>query len=83
MFKKSASYQTRLYKYNQIKRLHLYARQKVEHECKKNITECAIAWDLVHDYEQAMRKFEKESDPLEILCEKNVEANLDECRIYE
>lgn len=84
---KRAAYsrQVRLYKYNQIKGLHLYARQKAEHECRKSANECAIAWDLIYDYERALRKIEADetTDPLEKLCEEQKEADLDECRIHE
>lgn len=85
MIRAGASYQMRLYKYNQIKGLHLYARQKAEYECRKTKTECAIAWELIDDYERVMRKMEADfvKDPLDHLCDEQKEADLDECRVHE
>lgn len=73
------------HKHKIVSKLWKYAKRSAEHKCKENADkECALAWDVVNDYETSLRKIEAnltKKDPLERFCD--LEPDADECRSYD
>ena len=46
-----------------------------------NYIECALAWEVVDDLEEALERLEPPKDALEEFCD--IRPDADECRIYD
>lgn len=72
-------------KHKLVTKLWKLAKRNAENHCKENIDkECALAWDVVNDYETSLRKLESKEfkkDPLDNYCE--IEPDADECRTHD
>lgn len=72
-------------KHKMVTKLWKLAKRSAEQKCKDNVDkECALAWDIVNDYETSLRKLEAsivKKDPLERFCD--VEPDADECRTHD
>jgi hypothetical protein len=73
-------------KHRVVKKLWADASKYADDLCDAGLNkECAIAWDIVHDYEKVMRSIKQieqtHEDPLEDFC--SLEPGADECRTYD
>jgi hypothetical protein len=71
------------YRRNLVSKLRERAFQHAKQVCQQRHTqECAIAWDLVNDYDHTLRKMNQVlEDPMETFCRTNP-SDL-ECREYD
>jgi len=72
-----------VYRRNLVTKLREHALQRAKKVCKQSQTqECAIAWDLVNDYDYTLRRMNQVlEDPMETFCALNP-SDL-ECREYD
>lgn len=72
-----------VYRRNLVTKLRERAFQRAKEECQRRPTqECAIAWDLVNDYDYVLRRMKQViDDPMETFCTGNP-SDL-ECREYD
>lgn len=79
----SASPSNGAYRRNLVSKLRERAFQHAKNVCQhRRARECAIAWDLVNDYDHTLRKMNQVlEDPIETFCRTNP-SDL-ECREYD